>query len=255
MQSHQTKIQPATAKNAFTLIEMLVVIAIMSILMTAGSIGLSGMGGKGVTSGVATAESLFDEARTTAVGRNLRSCVLVAKNLTNNPGDDLRRIVVGYEETETDKTKPNFGQAKFPDNANPQWVLSSRGATLPDQTFFSETLSSKNHSSGGGKIPEITDSKIVGAKNAYKGSYYIYQFNSQGILIDPTDPNYQGGASFIIGSGTRNSNKAAKGGDLPRIMASANRDFGGFVIWRNGRTSVFRSPDQIGNIPSTGQTF
>ena len=257
MQSLPTKIQPATGKNAFTLIEMLVVIAIMSILMTAGSIGLSGMGGKGVTSGVATAESLFDEARTTAVGRNLRSCVLVAKQLTNNPGDDLRRIVVGYEETETNKSSPNYGQAKDPDNANPRWVLSSRGATLPDQTFFSETLSSKNHSSGGGAIPEITDSKIVSAKNAYKGTYFIYQFNSQGILIDPTSPNYQGGASFIIGSGTRNSSKPATGSNSspPRIMSSAKRDFGGFVIWRNGRTSVFRSPDQIGNIPSTGQTF
>ena len=87
------------AKSAFTLVEMLVVIAIISILMTAGSIGLSGMGGKGVTSGVATAESLFDEARTTAVGRNIRACVLVAKTLTNNPADDLRRIMVAYEET------------------------------------------------------------------------------------------------------------------------------------------------------------
>ncbi|MGA0854875.1 MAG: prepilin-type N-terminal cleavage/methylation domain-containing protein, partial [Luteolibacter sp.] len=48
---------------AFTLVELLVVIAIMSILMTAGAIGLGGIGGKGVTSGVASAEALFDEAR------------------------------------------------------------------------------------------------------------------------------------------------------------------------------------------------
>ena len=75
---------------------MLVVIAIISILMTAGSIGLSGMGGKGVTSGVATAESLFDEARTTAVGRNLRACVLVAKSLDQQsrrrPAAHCRRL-------------------------------------------------------------------------------------------------------------------------------------------------------------------
>ena len=95
---------PGPRSSAFTLVELLVVIAIISILMTAGSIGLSGMGGKGVTSGTTTAEALFDEARTTAVGRNLRTCVLVAKKLTNNPADDLRRIVVAYEKTKADGT-------------------------------------------------------------------------------------------------------------------------------------------------------
>lgn len=250
MQSLQIKPRPGKGKTAFTLIEMLVVIAIMSILMTAGSIGLSGMGGKGVSSGVATAESLFDEARTTAVGRNLRSCVLIAKNLVNDPSNDLRRILVAYEETDTD------GTAKDPDNAEPRWVLSSRGSTLPDRTYFSEKFSKTKHSTDTGTIPEISDTKIVSAKASYKGTYYIYQFNSQGILIDPGKPDYKGGASFVVGSGTRNSNKPATGANLPKVMKSSSRDFGGFVIWRNGRTSVFRSPEQItSNFPSTGGTF
>lgn len=246
MQSFQTKSRPRWGKTGFTLVELLVVIAIISILMTAGSIGLSGMGGKGVTSGVATAESLFDEARTTAVGRDLRSCVLVAKTLTNNPADDLRRIVVAYEETETDKNKPNYGGAKDPDNLNPNWVLSSRGAVLPDQTFFSEQFSKKDHDGGSGAIDEISDSKIkdtngnsLKSTSAYKGSYYIYEFNTQGVCKTP-------GASFIIGSGARNLSKSSTA-QPPRVTASAKRDFGGFVIWRNGRTSLFRSPDQMGS--------
>ena len=82
MHSADLKIHPRRRGQAFTLIEMLVVIAIMSILMTAGAIGLGGMGGKGVTSGVASAESLFDEARSIAVGQQTRARVMVAKDLT-----------------------------------------------------------------------------------------------------------------------------------------------------------------------------
>jgi type II secretory pathway pseudopilin PulG len=212
---------------------MLVVIAIISILMTAGSVGLSGLGGKGVTSGVATAESLFDEARTTAVGRNLRACVLVAKTLDNNPAEDLRRMVVAYEETNAD------GTAKSPNSQNPNWQLSSRGALLPDQTFFSEKYSKGKDEDGNSKsLDEIPSSQIVGAKKTYQGEYFIYRFNSQGISLNP-------GASFIIGTGARVASKSSTAAP-PRTTASSKRDFGGFVVWRNGRTSLYRSPEQMG---------
>lgn len=227
-------------RAAFTLVEMLVVIAIMSILMTAGAIGLGNMGGKGVTSGVASAESLFDEARSIAVGQNLRACVLVAKNLTNNPGDNFRRIVVAAEETETNTSSPDFGKAKNPTSPTPNWVITTRGVMLPDQTFFSERFSKKNHSTGSGAIEEVQSSKLQSSpgqavKASYAGSYYFYEFNSQGIIKNA-------GSSFVIGSGARNASSAT---EKPKVTSAGKRDFGGFVVWRNGRTSTFRSPTQI----------
>jgi hypothetical protein len=78
-------------------------------------------------------------------------------------------------------------------------------------------------------------------KKDYAGDYLYYEFNEEGICTTP-------GASFVIGAGARPV------GQAPRVTGSAKRDFGGFVVWRNGRTSTFRGPDHLG-LPSTVTTF
>lgn len=238
MNSVDFKIDSHRQQRAFTLVEMLVVIAIMSILMTAGAIGLGGMGGKGVTSGVASSESLFDEARSIAVGQRTKARVLIAKDLTNNRGDNLRRIIVASAEIDA-----ATGLEKSPQN----WILSSRGVVLPEQTFFSQDYSKKIQSSSTGTIDTMT--LPASAKSAYVGSYYYYEFNSEGICTTP-------GASFVLGAGARKLNAAAT--DKPKVTTAGKRDFGGFVVWRNGRTSMFRSPAQIATALqnlSPGSTF
>jgi hypothetical protein len=85
---------------------------------------------------------------------------------------------------------------------------------------------------------------LPNAKAAFAGSYYYYEFNAEGICTTP-------GASFVVGAGARPVNKPE---DKPRVTSSAARDFGGFVVWRNGSTSMFRSPDQM-DIPDKVTQF
>jgi prepilin-type N-terminal cleavage/methylation domain-containing protein len=212
--------------RAFTLVEMLVVIAIMSILMTAGAIGLGGMSGKGVSSGVASAESLFDEARSIATGQRIKTRVLIAETLNNNPAENRRRLlVVGQSVAANGTVDPD------------KWVVTSRGVLLPDQVYFSEVYSVKDQTSGSGDLPTMKSGDISGVKQAFAGEYFYYEFNAEGICSTP-------GASFVVGTGARGVTPAAAK-EQPKVTSAGKRDFGGFVVWRNGNTSVFRSPEQI----------
>ncbi len=212
----------------FTLVEVLTVIAIISILMTAGAIGLGNLtAGKGTSSAIATCESLFEEARTIAVSKRCKARVLID---VDDPADSnyLRRVVIAHEKINADGTV-------VPDD----WVVSSRGYTMPTGTFFSKDYSKTDT---GGKISALNTMTLsTGVVTSYQGDYTYYEFNNEGICTTP-------GASFIIAAGIR-----PKNGE-PRVTSGAERDFAGFVIWRNGRTSSFRSPNQM-EIPSSVTNF
>jgi prepilin-type N-terminal cleavage/methylation domain-containing protein len=214
--------------RGFSLIELLVVILIISVLLTLGAVGLRGLGGKGVTSGVSTAEAVFDEARAIAVGKGTKARVLVDINNPQDTENYKRRMVVVYEKL-NEQGEPQ----------KDQWEMSSRPITLPDGTFFSSTFSKKNHENGGDAVEEFNFQSE--SKKAFAGKYAYYEFNSEGISSAP-------GTSFVIGAGTR-----PQGGE-PKVTGAAKRDFAGFIVWRNGRTSLFRGPDEI-NIPSDVTTF
>lgn len=219
---------PAQRRLAgFTLVEILTVIAIITILMAAGAIGIGNLNaGKGVTSAVATCESLFEEARTIAVSKRCKARVMV--DIDDVANDNyLRRVVIAHQKINADgSVDPNI------------WVLAGRGYDMPKGTYFSVEFSSLQD---GAKIREAT---LSGAevKSDYHGDYAFYEFNGEGIFEEA-------GASFVVGAGIRPKNQE------PKTTRGAARDFSGFVIWRNGRTSMFRNPEQIPNLPDGDKPF
>ncbi|BCU77844.1 prepilin-type N-terminal cleavage/methylation domain-containing protein [Luteolibacter sp. LG18] len=215
--------------TGFSLVELLTVIAIIAILLTVGAVGLGGMtGGKNVNSAVTTAEALFAQARAEATGRATRACVLVDINDPSDRVNYLRRMVVAYEEIDPATNQP----------VKDKWVVTDRGAVLPDQVYFSKTYSKGGD---GQTLEEITLSED-NVKKQFAGKYLSYKFTSEGISSAP-------GSTFVVGFGVRPGTNGE-----PRVTGSAKRDFGGFVVWRNGTTSLFRSPDQAG-IPSSVTNF
>ncbi|QTN34053.1 prepilin-type N-terminal cleavage/methylation domain-containing protein [Akkermansiaceae bacterium] len=215
----------AGIRSGFTLVEVLTVIAIIAILMGAGAIGLGNINaGKGTSSAIASCEALFEEARTIAVSKRCKARVMV---LAADPTKEkyLQRVVIIHEEIDANG-------AVVPD----RWILASRGYDMPSGTYFSYQYSELEP---GGKIPEFT---LTTAKADYAGKYYYYEFNGEGIFDKP-------GSSFVIGAGVRPK------GQEPKTTPSAKRDFAGFVVWRNGRTSTFRSPEQITGLPKSDIPF
>ena len=204
---------------AFSLLELLVVISIIAVLMTIGSYGIKNFSkASGVSAAIPIAQGVFSQARSLAIEKGTDTRVMMhADNRTDslNRERNLRYMVVQYED----------------DGGN--WVTASRGIKLPEGVFYSAYLSNL------GAAPDTS----ISSGNLPGGAVQncrTYEFNSQGIITSPA-PSGNNVPRFVIRAGSLPPGRAA-----PIAASGAGEsNASGFVIWKNGRTAVFRHPDQI----------
>ena len=224
---------------AFSLLELLVVISIIAVLMTIGSYGIKNFSkASGVSAAIPIAQGVFSQARSLAIEKGTDTRVLIHyynNTLRLNRERMLRYMVVQY-----------FDDKGTEVTTDDEWVTASKGVKLPDGVFYSPALS------GRGVVPNVVgagrtvDARLPAQAAGLISTCVQYEFNSQGII---TKPEADGGGTNY---GNNVPRFVIRAGGLPAGMTepipaggAGERNVGGFVIWKNGRTAVFRHPDQV----------
>jgi prepilin-type N-terminal cleavage/methylation domain-containing protein len=213
-------------RKGFTLVELLAVMAIIAILLSLASVGISRIGkGQGVTAGLAIGEGLLAQARILAMNQNAPARLIIHGDLRDqNPLDreNYRRMMMVVYQTTDEEGR-----------IIPEWKRAGSPTSLPKGVYYSPELSRADMRAGG-VLPEARH-QLTSDQNQVR-QCHVYEFNGQGICTTP-------GAGFVVVEGARPS-----GARQP--LRGVSLDLGGFVVLKNGGTTMIRDITQL----STGAT-
>ena len=213
-------------RKGFTLVELLAVMAIIAILLSLASVGISRIGkGQGVTAGLAIGEGLLAQARILAMNQNAPARLIIHGDLRDqNPLDreNYRRMMMVVYQTTDEEGR-----------IIPEWKRAGSPTSLPKGVYYSPELSRADMRAGG-VLPEARH-QLTSDQNEVR-QCHVYEFNGQGICTTP-------GAGFVVVEGARPS-----GARQP--LRGVSLDLGGFVVLKNGGTTMIRDITQL----NTGAT-
>ncbi len=204
------------------------VMMVIAILLSVAAVGLQSIkGGQSTTTALSITEALFDEARSAAVGRGTRARLLIHKDLNDADYEGDRYLSYMYVAVE--------GTNQAGEAQGGGWTVETRATKLPTGVYFSIEESERVAAAIGVGKPGTMSIKLPGS-DALKECYY-FEFNAEGVCVDSENAALDPGAAVVLIRGA-----LPRDAEEPTILKNNKV---GFVIWRNGRTSIFRSPEQI----------
>lgn len=232
-------------RKGFTMVELLVVMAIIGILMTMAASVLRDAGkGRGIESGVEMLESMVQEARATAMGNDTYTRLVIVNDPKDTSADSRHLRYVAVQMLRK-KSAENFDGTSV--STEGRWVSVSSGVLLPPGVYFSPTYSKPlewAEGSGGSMLGQT----VVRLSGRGQSRVYYVEFDEKGRFVspmaDPLNPTKPQRLVLInarLGKG-RNSHDGivAKNLDSRRRPADAR----GVVLWPNGDVGSLRSQEQ-----------
>ena len=234
-------------RRAFTLVELLVVMAIIGIMMTLAASVLRDSGSsRTLDSGVDMVRSMLQEARMTAQGNDTYTRLIIADDPkdTGKNSRHLRYMVVQIYRKNASQAANYDGTSTSVDG---EWVSTSSGTMLPPGVFFSPSYS-RTLSWAGGAGDRIGSTTASITRNRSSRVYY-FEFDEKGRYVSSSaGPNSPSQPQRLVLINARMGNgRHAKDGLVPLQQDSAGRPLGakGLVLWPNGNISMLRTRDQI----------
>jgi type II secretory pathway pseudopilin PulG len=207
------------------------VMMVIAILLSVAAVGIQSIDrGQATTTALAITEALFDETRSKAVGGAKRARLLIHKELNDAVEEDreryLRSMYVAVESTN------QAGEAQ-----GGGWEIITRKTDFPKGVYFSIEESERVAAAIGVGKPGTMSIRLSRKSDSPLKECYYFEFNPEGVCVDSENAALDPGAVVVLISGVR-----PRGEEEPTLLKNNKV---GFVVWRNGRTSIFRSPEQI----------
>lgn len=258
--------------KGYTLVEILVVVAIIAILLSIGAAGVKNLTkNKGVQNGVPIIKTKFGEARALAIGQAMDVRLVVhadsalARNASSSELTQMHRdrylryvAVAQYVDANTDevvRTRNASGQL-----TGGVWKVLERGTKLPENCFFDTKLSQKDRTGASNYVNHTATSTndsgtlladgmvevtLPGDTTAVK--CYFFEMNSLGIPVNPRTVLRTGSpdkvAPRVILSNGRLRVKS--GTEIEYRLTPSERNYAGFVLTRNGAMIDYTILDNI----------
>lgn len=240
------KISPLCRKG-FTMVELLVVMALIGILMTMSAGVLRDAGkGRGLDSGVDMLESMVQEARATAQGNDTCTRLVIAVDPADKSKESRHLRFMTIMMKELKDTKGSYDGTDV--RRAGTWKSVSAGTMLPPDVYFTPHFSKPLAWAEGNGNTMLGNDSVRLSNKGYTKVFYI-EFDEKGRFVQPNaDPlNPTSPQRLVLINARRGDGRGSHDGIIPRDTDSKKNPAGakGIVVWPSGDTSLLRTQEQV----------